>query len=281
MPTFTTPTPIDLAINISVGGLEIVASDRADTVVTVTPTNATKATDVRGAAETTVEFDGSRLIIKGPKPRFSIIGPSESIEVKVELPTDSRLSAETSLGLVRSRGRLGATRVKSSNVDLDATGDLWLRAMHGNAVVGTVNGELEITADHGQIRIGTVSGDAILKASHGSVSIGQSEGDIDAKLSYGDLEIGTARGSVAAKTAYGSIHLSEVSDGSIDIESGYGQLTVGVREGVAAWLDLASKNGRVRNELDGDAVPTASEQSVAVRARTQFGEITIQRGGNA
>ena len=99
--------------------------------------------------------------------------------------------------------------------------------------------------------------------------VGESGGDVDAKLSYGDLEITRALASVAAKTAYGSIQLGEVSSGSVQVESGYGQITIGVRPGVPAWLDLASKNGHVRNELAGDRAPDPSEQTVAVRARTQ------------
>ena len=51
--------------------------------------------------------------------------------------------------------------------------------------------------------------------------------------------------------------LREVSSGSIQVESGFGQVTIGVRPGVPAWLDLSSKDGRVRNELDGDRAPDA------------------------
>ena len=142
--------------------------------------------------------------------------------------------------------------------------------------MGTVEGSAEITADHGQIRLGTVTGDAILKASHGTVTVGQSGGDLDAKLSYGDLEITQALASVTAKTAYGAIDLREVSSGSIQVESGYGQVTIGVRPGVAAWLDLSSKIGHVRNQLAGDVAPDESERTVAVRARTASGDITVQ-----
>jgi DUF4097 and DUF4098 domain-containing protein YvlB len=279
MPTYDTPTPIDLAIKLQVGAIEIIASDRDDTVVTVSPTNPAKAVDRRGAEETRVDVDGQRLIITGPRPRISWIGPTESVDVKVELPAGSRLTAEIGVGGVRAVGRLGATRIKSSmgRVDLDSTGDLWLRASHGNATLGTAEGGIEITADHGQIRIGKVTGDAILKASHGTILIGESGGDLEAKLSYGDLEITKALGSVAAKTAYGSIQLAEVSSGSIQVESGFGQVTIGVRPGVPAWLDLSSKEGHVRNQLDSDRAPDASEQTVAVRARTQHGDISIQR----
>ena len=279
MPTFNTPAPIDLAINLQVGAIDVFASDRSDTVVTVLPTNPEKAVDRRGAQDTTADFDGQRLTITGPRPRISWIGPTESVDVKVELPTGSRLAAEIAVGGLRTVGRLGATRIKSSlgPVDVDATGDLWLRASHGNATVGTADGGVEITADHGQIRVGTVTGDAILKASHGTIRVGDSGGDLDAKLSYGDLEITNARASVTAKTAYGSISLAEVSSGSIQVESGFGQVTIGVRPGVAAWLDLSSKAGHVRNELDGDGTPDASEQTVEVRARTQHGNINIRR----
>jgi hypothetical protein len=277
MPTYNTPTPIDLAIKLPVGAVEIIACDRDNTIVTVSPTNPTKAVDVRGAEETRVEFDGRRLTITGPRPRFSFVGPFESVDVRVELPSGSRLTAETSAGGVRSTGRLGATRVKSSMVDLEHTGDLWVRAMNGNVTVANADGGIEITADHGQIRVGAVTGDAILKASHGSVTVGTSGGDLDAKLSYGDLVITKALASVAAKTAYGSIELLEIASGSIQVESGYGTITIGVRPGIPAWLDLSSKDGRVRNELDGDRAPEASEDTVAVRARTQYGDITIQR----
>ncbi|HEY0117721.1 MAG TPA: hypothetical protein VGC04_02965, partial [Cellulomonas sp.] len=169
MPTYSTPTPIDLAINLPVGAIEVVADDRTDTVVTVSPTNPAKAVDRRGAEETTVDFDGHRLTITGPRPRLSWFGPTESVDLRIELPTGSRLTAEISVGGVRTTGRLGATRIKNSTgpVDLDTTGDLWLRASHGTATLAAAEGGVEITADHGQIRVGTVAGDAILQASHG------------------------------------------------------------------------------------------------------------------
>lgn len=279
MPAFTTPRPIDLAINLQVGTIQVIASDRADSVVTVTPTSEAKSVDRRGADDTKVEFDGTRLTVTGPKPRLSWIGPgpNDSVDLRIELPSGSRLTAEIAVGNVRTSGRLGATRVKSStgSVDLDTTGDLWVRASHGTATVGRADGGIEVTADMGQIRIGTVAGDAALKASHGNIQIEQSGGDVDAKLSYGDLEIGRALASVTARTAYGSIHLREVSGGSVDIESGFGQLVIGVKPGVPAWLDVSSKNGHVRNELGGESAPDPGEQTVAVHARTQFGDIDI------
>lgn len=278
MPTYSTPEPIDLAVHVPVGDLRVVASDRTDTVVTVVPSNPAKQTDHRAVEETKVELDGRRLTVLGPRPRLSWIGPgpSDSVDVTVELPTGSRLTAELSVGTVQTVGRLGSTRIKSSTVSLDTTGDLWVRAMHGTVEAERVEGTAEITADHGRVRLGTVQGDAVVKASHGAVHVGESGGDLDAKLSYGDLDVERVLGSITAKTAYGSIRLAEVSSGSVQVESGYGQVAVGVRPGVAAWLDLSSKDGRVRNQLDGDRAPDEGERTVAVRARTRSGDITVQ-----
>jgi hypothetical protein len=279
MPEFTTPTPIDISIDLPVGYLDVVASDRTDTVVTVNPSNETRGVDRRAADATRVEFDGTRLIVAAPRPRFSIIGPTESVDIKIEAPAGSRMTVEMSVGAILTVGRLGSTRIKNSTggVELDSTGDLWVRAGHGGVTVGHTDGSAEIRADHGQIRIGSVTGDALLKASHGTIMIGEAGGAVDAKLSYGDLEIDSAEASVTAKTAYGSIRLHEISGGSIDVETAYGQVDIGVRPGVAAWLDIASKEGHVRNGLEGDRAPEATGETVAVRARTQYGHISVQR----
>lgn len=278
MPTFETPAPIDLAVDLQAGRLEVVATDRTDTVVTVSPANPDKALDRKAAEATKVEFENGRLTVAGPR-RFSLIGPFESIDVRVELPSGSRVTADVSWGPVTATGILGATRMKATGglVELGTTDDLWVNAGHGNLEVGTVNGSMEGTAAHGNIRIGTVTGDAKLKASHGSVTIGEAGGEVDANLAYGEFEIDRAHESVTAKTAYGSIRLGEVSSGSIRVESGYGSVHIGIKPGVAAWLDLASKNGRVRNELDTERAPEPAEQSVDIRARTQASDITIQR----
>ncbi|MGF0311933.1 DUF4097 family beta strand repeat-containing protein [Rhodococcus sp. IEGM1428] len=278
MPEFATPTPIDLAIDLQVGSIDVVATERTDTVVTVTPTNPSKAVDRKGAENTKVDFDGERLTVIGPKARISFFGPTESVEVKVEVPQASRLTAEIAVGSLRTVGDLAAVRIKSSMgpVELDSAEDLWVRAGHGNATVGTALGNIDITADHGQIRLGTVVGDAVLKASHGSIMVRESGTELDAKLSYGDLDVEKSLGGVSAKTAYGSITLHEVTGGAIQVESGYGQVTVGVRRGVPAWLDLSSKDGHVRNELTPEGAPDETEESVSIRARTRYGDIAVR-----
>lgn len=278
MPTYRTPEPVDLAVNLPLGHIDVIASDRTDAVVTVSPSSPDKPADQRGAAATTVEFDGRRITVLGPRPRFRFLGPSESVDITVELPEGSRFTAECSTGGVRATGRLAATRVKASvgAVDLDATGDLWLHAAYGNATVGTVDGSAEVVAGHGQIRIGTVAGDAALKSSYGSVHLGTAHAAVEATLSYGDLHIDGSASSVTARTAYGSVTVGEARGGALDLESSFGTIVVGVADGVPAWLDLSSTQGQLRNRLDGSTVPSTGEH-VSIRARTLYGDIEIRR----
>ena len=56
-----------------------------------------------------------------------------------------------------------------------------------------------------------------------------------------------------------------------------GKVDIGIRDGVAAWLDLNTGFGKVRNELDDAPGPAEDDETVEVRARTSFGGITIRR----
>ena len=61
MPTFGTPAPISVSLDIGVGSVEIIASDRADTVVDVRPTNPAKKIDVGAAEQTRVSYSDGTL----------------------------------------------------------------------------------------------------------------------------------------------------------------------------------------------------------------------------
>jgi len=48
-------------------------------------------------------------------------------------------------------------------------------------------------------------------------------------------------------------------------------------EGTAAWLELNTGFGHVRNQLENATRPEEAEQTVEVRGRTSYGDITIHR----
>jgi DUF4097 and DUF4098 domain-containing protein YvlB len=280
MPTYETPDPISVIIDI-VGDARITASDRTDTVVDVRPHNAAKAADVKAAEQTVVEYADGRLQVRTPKHwrRYSPFGDAESVAVAVEVPTGSSLDASTDMGDLHAEGELGTSRLKSAmgNLRVDHAATLHATTAYGNVVADRVEGDAEVTTTSGEVRLGVLGGAAVIKNSNGDTAVAEVTGDLRVKTANGDITVGRAQGSVTAKTARGDVRISDVTRGTTVMETAAGALEVGIHEGTAAFLDLRTQFGTVRNSLDAADEPAPSEHTVEVRARTSVGDIVIGR----
>lgn len=263
MRTFDTSEPISVDLELGVADLRIVATDRVDTVVEVEPSNANNPADVTAASETSVQYANGVLRIKGPKgwKRYSWRGGS-SIDVRIELPTGSRLRCETGVVPLRSSGTLGECRYKTGAGDLN---------------IENVTGDVDLTTGTGEVRIERIGGSATLKSGNGDIWVGEVLGETQVKAANGKISTGRAHAAVTAKSSNGDINLGEVSCDEVVASTACGKVDIGVRFGVAAWLDLHTSFGHVRNLLDATNHPDPSEETVKVRARTSFGDITIRR----
>ena len=281
MPTFDTPEPISVTVEFGVGDLRIVASDRTDTMVEVRPSDPAKKADVTAAEQTRVEYAGGRLLIKAPKNwrQYTFRGGGESVDVQVELPAGSQLRGETGMAALRCRGRLGECRYKTGigDIQLDQAGAVQLRTGVGDITVERAGGDTELTTGSGSLRIDGIDGTAVVKNSNGDTWIGRVTGDVRVNAANGRISVDQASGAVAAKSANGDVRLGEVAHGAVLAQTGFGKVEIGIRDGVAAWLDLNTRYGTVRNDLDTADRPGAGEEAVEVRARTAFGDITIHR----
>ena len=280
MATFETPEPISVSVALVVGDLRIIASDRSDTVLVVSPSDVSKEADVKAAEQTHVDFAQGRLTIRAPKSwrQFSPFRGSESVDVAIELPAGSRVDAEAAVGDFSCDGRLGQCRFTTSvgNIGLDETGPLHLNTSAGHVNVDRIGGRAEITAS-GRIAIREIAGPAVIKNLNGVTWVGEVKGDLRCNAANGDITVDRALGAVAAKTANGAVRIGEVVRGSVELGTAYGELEVGIREGTAALLDVRSQFGSVRNLLSPSDGPQQSDQTVEVRARTSFGDIVIRR----
>lgn len=281
MPTFDTPEPIVATIDSGAGHIWITASDRADTVVEVRPTDESREADVKAAEQTVVDYAAGRLAVRAPKSRFhTLVGPSSrwSVDVTVELPTGSRVDA-TAAAEIRVAGRIGDSTFNSAagSFRLDRTGRLKLRTGVGDISVAEAAGDVEVSTGSGRIWLGEIDGNAVAKSSHGEITVGDATGDVRLKSASGDITVERALAGVNAKTAYGNVRVGEIGRGSAVLETGFGEVEVGIAEGTAAWLDVSSKAGRVRSDLDAADEPAPSAETVEVRARTGFGDIVIHR----
>jgi DUF4097 and DUF4098 domain-containing protein YvlB len=281
MPTFATPEPISVSLEIGVGDVRIVASERADTVVEVRPSDATKKSDVTAAEQTRVDYVNGMLTIKASKGRrqYMFWGGAESIDVHVELPAGSHIRGVAGVASVRGSGPLGDVRVKTGvgDIQLEQAGHVDLKTGAGRIGVGRASNDATITTGSGIVEIGSIGGGGVVKNSNGDTWIGEAAGDVRASAANGKIVVDQAQAAVTAKSANGDIRLGEVSSGAISAETACGRIDVGVLQGVAAWLDLDTHFGDVRNGLDTAEPPQPGAKTVEVRARTAFGDVIVGR----
>jgi hypothetical protein len=284
MPSFETPDPISVTVELGVGDIQIEAGDRTDTIVHVRPSDPSKQGDVIAAEQTRVEFANGRLVIGAPRGwrHWSPWGGGESIGVKIDLPTGSRVAGEAGVAALRCSGRIGECRYRTGagDIHLEEAGPVALKAGAGEVTVDAVVGKAEIKTA-GAVRIGSVDGPAVVRNTNGDTWIGEVTGDARVHAANGGISIDLARATVAARTANGPVRIGDVASGAVHVQSAFGAVDVGIRDGAAAWLDLDTKFGSVQNDLDAAEAPPPGEDVVEVHAHTAYGDIRIRRAPSA
>ncbi|WP_410873294.1 DUF4097 family beta strand repeat-containing protein [Nocardia sp. A7] len=207
MPTFQTPQPITVTVDVPCGDVTVVATDRTDAVVEVRPADASSKADVRAAQELQVEFVGGKLTVKAPKKwkAFTPFGGNPELSVTVQVPTGSVLDATLAMGRLVSVGEF-------DRCDLDvAAGDIVVDRPGEAVTAKTAKGNIRVDeASRGVLRLET---------------------------SMGDLEVGIRRGSAArleVNAMYGNVQnlMDPVSQGrgeavQVFARNLYGNVTVG------------------------------------------------------
>ncbi|WP_040839191.1 DUF4097 family beta strand repeat-containing protein [Nocardia brevicatena] len=280
MPNFDTPQPISVTLELGAGNVRIAASDRTDTTVEVRPSDESDESDVQAAQRVRIDYANGVLQVTGPKARiFDFSRKARSVEVSIDLPSGSQVSGEVQVGDLTGTGRLGECRFKTSagSVQLERTGPLRVDTAAGHVTAADVAGNAEIHTGSGKVRIGEIEGSVVVKNSNGDTAIAAAAGDVRVRSANGDISVDRAGAGVEAKTSNGSIRLGEVARGSVELGTAMGDLEVGIAEGTAAWLEVNTAFGQVRNLLDNATGPEASDETVEVRAHTSFGGITIHR----
>jgi hypothetical protein len=245
MPRFETPGPITLELELSVAEVRIEAGDRADTVVQVRPANEAARDDVNASERTRVEHVPGRVQVRTPRNwrMYTPRSDGGAVQVHIELPAGSRVLAKAAMGSLRSIGALGETQIKTGlgDIDVERAAAVRLQTGSGDLEVGHVEGAAELTTGTGEIRAGELHGPTVIKNA------------------TGDIRVGAA------------------ADGSVDARTGFGEIEIGIPDGTAAFLDLGTGYGRVRNDLDRSGPPGPGETVVQVRAKSGYGDITINR----
>jgi hypothetical protein len=262
MPTFDTPSPVSARIDVAAGSVRVRAGDRGVTVVEVRPHDERSSADVTAAEQATVTLDGDALLVRVTgRPRLLFLGTGGQVDVDVDLPAGSAVEVRTSAGDVSCSGPLGATVLESRYGDLrlDTATGLRARTSSGGITAGAVEGATVAHTDYGDVRIGRTDGDARLRST------------------CGDVTVDRAAGTLLGSTNYGRVRVGEALRGSLVLETAYGEVEAGIPAGTAAWLDLTSASGTVRNELAATDGPDDATDTVEVRARTAYGDVLVRR----
>lgn len=217
MQTFDTPNPISAVFDIPAGRIQVIAADRTDTSVEVRPADPAKSRDVKVAERTTVEYGDGVLRIEA-SAKNQLLGSSGSIEVTVQLPAGSQVTAKAASAEFRVVGRVGDVTFDGAHgaVKVDEAASVRLATAGGDVEVGRLNGPAEISTGKGDIRIAeAVRGTLVLRTQAGDVSVQAAHGvsaSLDAGTGYGRItnalmnaEGAGAELDIRATTAYGDI----------------------------------------------------------------------------
>ena len=278
MSTYAVTGTPEVRVDMQVGRVDLVATDRADVVVTVTPSNPGRSGDRSAADRVRVDQIGDTVRITGPV-RLNLFGPGDSVDVLVEVPVVTTANVDVKYGWVNASGALGACRmnVPYGNLTLESATRLDLSVGHGEVRVAQVAGDAEIRLKSGSARVGRIDGTLRLSGSDALVLVDSVGSAADVTTSSGAVELGRAGGSVRVQSAYGMVRVGELVRGSARIDGSYGGVDVGIRRGVSVWLDAVSQHGVVRTDLPASTGPADSDDTLELRVRTGYGDITIHR----
>jgi DUF4097 and DUF4098 domain-containing protein YvlB len=281
MPTYDTPEPIAVSLDLGVADITIAASERTETLVEVRPSNPESEADVAAAERTRIELVDGRLSVRAPKSRRTLTpwGGRESIDVEIALPAGSRVDGEAGAAELRATGRLGelSYTTGAGAIRLDRTGPLTVRTGAGDISLERADGRADVKTGSGAIELGSVDGAATVKNANGDTWIGDVAGELRASAANGKIAVDRPQGAVHAKTANGDVLVGAVVHGAVVAETAFGRVDIGVVDGVPAWLDLDTKFGRVSSELEPAERPAPGDDIVEIRARTSYGDITVRR----
>ena len=261
MAIYPASQPITASVEIVCGVVHVVATDREDTVVEVSPRDPDCAADVRVAENTRVDFRNGNLTVSAGR-RFVSLGRSGAVVVEIELPSRSRLHVSSASARLHAEGVYGDCRLATAS---------------GDAAIESVTGNVKADSASGGITVDVLDGVAVVSTASGDAAFGEVVGDVSLRAASGSLSVRRLRGTVNAQTAPGDVAVAAAVNGEISVQTASGDVEVGIGEGTVARLELRTHSGTVRNGLESTDGPGQAEETLGVNVRTGSGDVTVRR----
>ena len=237
---FSTPQPVELAVRIAAGEIDVTTVDGDESTVTLE--GSPKLIDTLR-----VELRGERLVIEQPKRSFGWFGRSEdSLHIQVQLPHQSRVSVATAAAAARLDGTFAGLEMKSAS---------------GGATVS-----------------GRIDGDAVMKTVSGDTRLPRVTGDLTGQSVSGDITAEAVEGSVSVSSVSGDLRIASVREGRVNVQSVSGNVELGVAPGTSIDIDAASASGDLTSDVAlSDAPADGSGPTVVIRGNTVSGDFRVLR----
>jgi Putative adhesin len=242
--TFETPGPVRLDVKVMSCDVDVTSVDGAQSRLVLEGSQ--KVLD-----GLRIEQVGDRLVVEELKKSFFGRFDREKLELRAEIPHESRVGVGTASGDVELAGTFGGVDVKSASGDVNLTGEL-----HGKANVGNVSGDVRITRVIGDLSVKTVSGDVVAHAVDGSISV---------------------------RAVSSDLFVAEVHQGRVDVQTVSGDITLGIPAGTNVDVDAGSASGLLSSEipLSPDGSGAAGDgPTVVIRANTVSGNVLVRRAAS-
>jgi DUF4097 and DUF4098 domain-containing protein YvlB len=254
--TFDTPRPLEVHVEVPAGNVDVRCEETTSTQVHV------ESRHEELADRTTVRLDGGRLRIEAPTKRFGLsFGSGSGVNISVTVPVGSRLVVKTASADLHCHGELGGLAV------VTASGDITADQVDGDATVQTASGD---------VNIGAVSGQLSVKGSSSDLSVEHVD-RLMASTASGDMTVGTLTGQLIARSASGDVRVVDAAGSQVSVTTVSGEIEVAVRPGTALKLELFSRSGSVRSQLQVEELPPEGDLSLDLRLLSTSGDILVRR----
>lgn len=206
--------------------------------------------------ETRIDLVGQRLVVAGPKQRLRMV----PLAVTVRAPSGSHVTVRSGSADVTVTGAAGRCTVETGS---------------GEIAIDRADGYASVAAGSGALRLGPMLGGLKARSGSGEIEVSSVGGPTTVSTGSGDVWFGAVQDNVTAKTGSGDLTIADAASGDIDLTTGSGEIRVGVRSGTTAMIDLVSRSGQARSELDVQERPNPDAPRIRLRARTSSGNAVV------
>jgi hypothetical protein len=206
--------------------------------------------------------------------RIDLLGQQLKVQSSKALP----LRAVPLSVVVRApSGSHVASKTGSADVSVSgAAGRLDVTTGTGDITADRADAAAEVNTGSGDLRLGPMLAGLRAKTGSGDVEVSSIGGNTILYTGTGDVWLGAVQNDVQIRTGSGDVTVADAAAGKIQLATGSGDVRVGIRSGVKAMIDVSSRSGKARSELDVSAqAPAEGEPALWVTGRTGSGDALV------